>query len=206
MTLNEPITDLLPKLLNLPDLMILAVLLVNLILGFRRGALHSLTGMVGKIAALAAASFTAKALAPGLARLVVTPIVGEVFSKQAELGAASGLLDGLKQTVTEAAASMAESIAFLALLLLFAVLFGWLAAILGKSLHFLAHLTPLGVLDSLGGAAIGAVCGLLLICLILIGIEWFSPITYSALGCLSPERVESTVLLKALIDLLPVAI
>ena len=47
---------------------------------------------------------------------------------------------------------------------------------------------------------------MILSALLLLGIEFFSPITYSSLGWLSPERVSNTVLLAKLIDVLPVAI
>ena len=189
--------DLLKGLLNLPDLVILAVVLICMVLGFRRGFFGSLYGLVGKLIALAAAFF---------AKWVVTPIVGDIFQNQAALGEAAGLLDGLRQTVTEAATSMAESIAFLLLLLLCAILFGWIISFAAKSLHFIAHLTPLGILDSLAGGIVGAATGLVLVALLLLGIEWFFPITYSSLGCLSPERVSNTLLLAKLMDILPVAI
>ena len=101
---------------------------------------------------------------------------------------------------------MAESIAFLLLLILFGILFGWLVGVLTKSLRFIAHLTPLGILDSVAGGAVGFATGVILIALILVGIQFFSPITYSSLGWLSPERVSNTVLLARLIDILPVAI
>ena len=52
----------------------------------------------------------------------------------------------------------------------------------------------------------GFATGVILIALILVGIQFFSPITYSSLGWLSPERVSNTVLLARLIDILPVAI
>ena len=198
--------DLLKGLLNLPDLVILAVVLICMVLGFRRGFFGSLYGLVGKLIALAAAFFAARAAAPIVAKWVVTPIVGDIFQNQAALGEAAGLLDGLRQTVTEAATSMAESIAFLLLLLLCAILFGWIISFAAKSLHFIAHLTPLGILDSLAGGIVGAATGLVLVALLLLGIEWFFPITYSSLGCLSPERVSNTLLLAKLMDILPVAI
>lgn len=204
--MQNDLLQVLKGLLNLPDLIILAVILVNIILGCRKGLFGSLCGLAGRVAALCAAFFSARAAAPVIARWIVTPIVGEVFEKQAALGKAGGLLDGLRQTATEAAASMAESIAFLLLLILFCVLFGWLVMILGKSLHFIAHLTPLGVLDSLAGGAAGLAAGLLLIVLVLIGTAWFSPIAYTSLGWLSPQRVAGSVILKALVDMLPVAI
>ncbi len=196
----------LSALLNLPDLIIIAAVLVNMILGFRRGFFGSLYGLVGRIIALAAAYFAARAAAPYIASWVVTPIVGDVFEQQATLSVSSGVLDALRQTVTEAAQSMAESIAFLLLLILFGILFGWLVGVLTKSLRFIAHLTPLGILDSVAGGAVGFATGVILIALILVGIQFFSPITYSSLGWLSPERVSNTVLLARLIDILPVAI
>lgn len=196
----------LSQLLNLLDLIIIAVVLVNMILGFKRGFFGSLYGLVGRIIALAAAYFAARAAAPHVAQWVVTPIVGEVFEKQAALSMPSGVLDALRQTVTEAAVSMAESVAFLMLLILGCILFGWLVGVLTKSLRFIAHLTPLGILDSIAGGAVGFATGVILIALLLLGIEFFSPITYSSLGWLSPERVSNTVLLAKLIDVLPVAI
>ena len=196
----------LSALLNLPDLIIIAAVLVNMILGFRRGFVGSLYGLVGRIIALAASYFAARAAAPYIASWVVTPIVGDVFEQQATLSVSSGVLDALRQTVTEAAQSMAESIAFLLLLILFGILFGWLVGVLTKSLRFIAHLTPLGILDSVAGGAVGFATGVILIALILVGIQFFSPITYSSLGWLSPERVSNTVLLARLIDILPVAI
>ena len=203
---TDALTDFFKGLLNLPDLIILLLVLAGLVLGLRRGLLYTLCGVIGRLAALGAAVFAAKALAPGAAKMIVSPIVGEVFSRQAELGQAAGLLDGIKQTVTEAATHMAESIAFLALLLLLGVLFGWLISFAIKSLHFVAHLTPLGFLDALGGGVLGALGGVAIAALILLGIQWFAPITYTSLGGLSPERVQATVLLSRLIDILPVAI
>ena len=51
----------LSALLNLPDLIIIAAVLVNMILGFRRGFFGSLYGLVGRIIALAASYFAARA-------------------------------------------------------------------------------------------------------------------------------------------------
>ncbi|HIY38075.1 MAG TPA: CvpA family protein [Candidatus Agathobaculum merdigallinarum] len=200
------LTEQLLKLLNLPDLIIIAVVLVNMIFGFRRGFFGALSGLVGRIIALIAAYFAARAAAPYVAQWIVTPIVGDIFQNRAALSVSSGVLDGMRQTVAEAAVSMAESVAFLLLLILFCILFGWLVGLLSKSLRFIAHLTPLGILDSVAGGVVGFATGVLLIVLILLGIEFFSPITYSSLGWLSPERVSNTVLLAKLIEVLPVAI
>jgi uncharacterized membrane protein required for colicin V production len=174
---------------------------VNIVLGVRRGLFGSLYGLVGRVLALAGAFIVARVLAPIVSRFIVTPIVGSVFEKQAALSHVSGLQD----SVTDAAANMAESVAFLLLLLLGCIVFGWLVVIAAKSLHFIAHLTPLGALDSLAGGVIGLATGLVLVVLVLFGINWFSPITYTSLGWLSPERVSNTVLLAAILRLLPIA-
>lgn len=191
---------------NLPDLILLAIVLVNLILGFRRGFFGALTGLVGRVIAVAAAFFAARAAAPYVAEWVVTPIVGDLFAKQAGVSGAAGALDALRQSATEAAVSMAESVAFVLLLILFCILFGWLVGFAAKSLHSIAHLTPLGILDSLAGGAVGLVAGTVLVALILLGVWWVYPIAYSPLGWLSPERISHTLLLAKLIDVLPVAI
>ena len=194
------------QLLNLPDLIIIAIVLINMLSGFRRGFFGSLYGLVGRIIALLAAYWAARAAAPYAAQWIVTPILGDIFESRATFGLSNGVLDALRQTVTEAAVSMAESVAFLLLLILGCILFGWLVGVLTKSLRFFAHLTPLGILDSVAGGAVGFATGVILIALILLGIQFFSPITYSSLGWLSPERVSNTVLLAKLIDVLPVAI
>ena len=67
-------------------------------------------------------------------------------------------------------------------------------------------MTPLGVLDSLAGGVVGLAAGLLLVAIVLIGVWWVTPIAYSPLGWLSPERVSGSLLLAKIIDVLPVAI
>ncbi len=202
----DTIFGVLSKLLNLPDLIILAFLLVNGFFGLRHGLLRSLIGLVGKSAALAASVWAARSAAPVVAQMIVTPIVGEVFDKQTQIFSANALLKGLRQTAEEAAINMAESVAFAMLLTLFGVLFGWVVAIICKGLRFISHLTPISLLDALAGGIAGVATGAALVALILICIEWFAPITYSGLGWLSPQRVSDTLLLSWFIDMLPVAI
>ena len=45
-----------------------------------------------------------------------------------------------------------------------------------------------------------------IVCILLIVLQWLFPITYTSLGYLSPERVKHTLLLKQLVDVLPIAI
>lgn len=193
-------------LLNPLDLILIAILLFFLISGLRRGFSRTLCGVLGRLIGLAATFFAARALAPVVARLVVTPIVGSLFESQAELSQAAGVLDGLRQTVEEAAAGMAESIAFLFLIVIFGILFGFLISVALHSLRFLTRHTPLAIPDALAGGAVGLAAGVVLIAAFLVCLEWVYPIAYSPLGWLSPERVQHTVLLARLIDVLPVAI
>ena len=100
------------QLLNAPDLILIAVLLANVWLGARRGLVGALYGVIGRIGMIAASVAAAKYTAPYIAQWVVVPTVGQLFEKQAALKTAEGVLDGLRQTVTEAAVGMSESIAF----------------------------------------------------------------------------------------------
>ena len=185
------------QLLNAPDLILIAVLLANVWLGARRGLVGALYGVIGRIGMIAASVAAAKYTAPYIAQWVVVPAVGQLFEKQAALKTAEGVLDGLRQTVTEAAVGMSESIAFSMLVVLFSVLFGRLIWIFGRSLKLIVRRTPLSALDSAGGA---------FVCILLIVLQWLFPITYTSLGYLSPERVKHTLLLKQLVDVLPIAI
>ena len=190
------------QLLNAPDLILIAVLLANVWLGARRGLVGALYGVIGRIGMIAASVAAAKYTAPYIAQWVVVPAVGQLFEKQAALKTAEGVLDGLRQTVTEAAVGMSESIAFSMLV----VLFGRLIWIFGRSLKLIVRRTPLSALDSAGGALIGFVTGVAFVCILLIVLQWLFPITYTSLGYLSPERVKHTLLLKQLVDVLPIAI
>jgi uncharacterized membrane protein required for colicin V production len=190
------------QLLNAPDLILIAVLLANVWLGARRGLVGALYGVIGRIGMIAASVAAAKYTAPYIAQWVVVPAVGQLFEKQAALKTAEGVLDGLRQTVTEAAVGMSESIAFSMLV----VLFSGLIWIFGRSLKLIVRRTPLSALDSAGGALIGFVTGVAFVCILLIVLQWLFPITYTSLGYLSPERVKHTLLLKQLVDVLPIAI
>ena len=140
------------QLLNAPDLILIAVLLANVWLGARRGLVGALYGVIGRIGMIAASVAAAKYTAPYIAQWVVVPAVGQLFEKQAALKTAEGVLDGLRQTVTEAAVGMSESIAFSMLVVLFSVLFGRLIWIFGRSLKLIVRRTPLSALDSAGGS------------------------------------------------------
>lgn len=193
-------------LLNLPDLIILGFIAINAISGFRHGVLRSIYGMAGKASALAASVFTSHSASPVIARSIVTPIIGDALSRQAKMFSAHEVLAGLRQTSEQAVVSMSESVAYAMLVVLFGVLFGWITSAVSKCLRYITKLKPISFLDSLAGGVTGAAVGAVLVALILIGIEWFAPITYTGLGWLSPQKVADTVLLARFMDILPVAI
>ena len=51
-----------------------------------------------------------------------------------------------------------------------------------------------------------AVTGVAFVCILLIVLQWLFPITYTSLGYLSPERVKRHRCFKQLVDVLPIAI
>lgn len=119
------------QLLNVPDLILIAVLLANVWLGARRGLVGALYGVIGRIGMIAASVAAAKYTAPYIAQWVVVPQSVSCLKSRAALKTAEGVLDGLRQSVTEAAVGMSESIAFSMLVVLFSVLFGRLIWIFG---------------------------------------------------------------------------
>ena len=194
----QQIPDALLSLLNVPDLVILAVVLVNLILGLRRGALASLAGLVGRCIAMAGSYFLARQLAPSAAKWLAEPIVRSVFEhKLKQSGVPDALADSVQTALRAAVQSMAESISYLVLIAVFSVLLSV------RALRLLSRVTPLGILDALAGGAIGLATGLLLVVLVLLGAHWFYPVTFTELGYLSPERIENTFLLAKIIAFLP---
>ena len=92
------------------------------------------------------------------------------------------------------------------LVVLFSVLFdgssGFSAAALSSLFGVLrsAHSIPQAAHSS------AFVTGVAFVCILLIVLQWLFPITYTSLGYLSPERVKHTLLLKQLVDVLPIAI
>ena len=200
----QQIPDVLLSLLNVPDLVILAVVLVNLLLGLRRGALASLAGLVGRCIAMAGSYFLARQLAPSAAKWLAEPIVRSVVEhKLKQSGVPDALADSVQTALRAAVQSMAESISYLVLIAVFSVLLSILISLAVRALRLLSRVTPLGILDALAGGAIGLATGLLLVVLVLLGAHWFYPVTFTELGYLSPERIENTFLLAKIIAFLP---
>lgn len=136
----QQIPDALLSLLNVPDLVILAVVLVNLILGLRRGALASLAGLVGRCIAMAGSYFLARQLAPSAAKWLAEPIVRSVFEhKLKQSGVPDALADSVQTALRAAVQSMAESISYLVLIAVFSVLLSVLISLAVRALRLLSR-------------------------------------------------------------------
>ena len=189
-------------LFNVPDLVILAVVLLNIILGLKRGVLASV--LVGRCIAMAGSYFIARQLAPAAAKWMTEPIVRSVFEHKLEQsGLPDSLAGGVQTALQSTIQSMSESIAYLVLIFVFSAVLSILISLAVKALRLLSRVTPLGVLDSLAGGAVGLATGLLLIVLVLLGAHWFYPVTFDEAGYLSPERIQNTVLLAKIITFIP---
>lgn len=200
------ILETLRGLANLPDLIVLTILLVSAILGGKRGLVRTVVGGFGRLIALIGAIAAARFLAPLMAKVIVTPIVGDIFRTRAAvlLQSAPDAAESLQSAITEMAAGMAESLAYFLLFVVLLFLFGILVHMLGSGLKLLTRIAPVGALDSLAGFVLGAAFGLVLIVIALRALTVFSPNTFGPLGWLSPETVAGTLLTRSLLSLLPV--
>lgn len=203
--MTQPLSDFWPGILNLPDLIVLLFLLWSTLNGARRGLIHTLIHLVGRIAVVLGACWLAKLFAPALASSVVTPTMGHAFSYQiAQSPEIAGVLEKLQIPATQAVQTMAESIAFALLSMIFLFVLSAVLSLISHSLHLLTRFPPLGWLNRLAGAAIGLAGGLAAVLLLL----WFAllirPDLFTALGALSPERISHTVLLRSLLDYFPI--
>lgn len=201
----DTLTHLLRGLLNLPDLLLLAVILISAGLGASRGLVRTLTNGFGRILALAGASAAASFAAPALARFLVTPIVGDIFQVRAAdlLSRTPGLAENLQIKATAMAAEMTGSLAFFLLFFIFLLIMNILVHTAGTALHLATRIGPVGFVNRLAGAALGGILGLVLCLLGLLAMTFFSPGMLGPLGYLSPERLAETSLTAHLLGLLP---
>ena len=63
----------------MPDLILLAIILVSAILGASRGLVRTVCNFLGRIVALAGATLAARLIAPVLARYLVTDVYKRQF-------------------------------------------------------------------------------------------------------------------------------
>ena len=187
------------SLLNLPDLLIVLFLLFSVASGARRGLTGTIIGLFGRLAVVLGANWLAGMGAPMLARTMVKPITEKLFESEVMQG-----LDGVQETAVQAAASMAEGLAYLILMVLCLMLLSVVLSLIAHSLHLLTRFPPLGALNRLAGAAIGLVGGVLLIVLALWLVHLLRPEVFTTIGWLSPSRIEQTRILNGLLTYFPI--
>lgn len=195
----------LAALLNAPDLILIAIILLSALFGAGQGMVRTLFSCFGRLAALAGAVFGAKLLAPVMARFLVAPIVGDVFRQQAAAlyQSAPAAADSMEAAVTDAATAMAEGLAYFILLIVLMISLTLLVGLISRTLQILTHIGPLGALNRLGGFALGLVFGVVLCFLLLWALQAFAPAVLSELGWLNPTRVHNTVLTAQLLRFVP---
>lgn len=189
------------SLLNLPDLLIVLFLLFSVASGARRGLTGTIIGLFGRIAVVLGANWLAGLGAPMLARTMTAPLAAKLFESQAIQG-----LDGVlsQETAAQAAASMAEGLAYLILVILCLMVLSVVLSLIVHSLNLLTRFPPLGALNRLAGAAIGLVGGVLVIVLALWLVHLLRPEVFTTIGWLSPSRIEQTVILNSLLTYFPI--
>lgn len=205
MEMFDNLPTVLMGLLNAPDLILLAIILVSAVLGASRGLVRTLCNFLGRVIALVGATVLARLVSPLLARYLVTPIVGSIFEIRATdlLSRSPELADAAQASAAEMAQTMAQSLAFFLLFFIFMIAINVLVHMVSTALQLVTRLGPIGFLDALGGFALGAVFGLVLCVVGLFALTVFSPGTFGELGWLNPERVAGTSLTAFLLGLLP---
>lgn len=202
----QTLIPMLQGMLNPPDLILLAIILVSAILGASRGLVRTVCNALGRLVALIGATAAARLLAPVLARFLVTPIVGQVFEVRATdlLSRMPEAVTGsLQAQATEMAAEMAESLAFFLLFFIFMLVMNILVHMVSTALRLVTRIRPIGFLDGLAGFALGAVFGAVLCFLGLWALTVFAPSTFGELGSLAPDVVAGTTLTAFLLGLIP---
>lgn len=215
-------------LLNPCDLILIAILFANIILGCSRGLIRTLFGLFGKLAAIAFSASASHALAPLLAQHFISPIIGDVLQSQVTTALQNANIDGgtsflrsisqtlvhlldfdivktaampLQEAIAQATQSLSNSIAYAILFVILAIVFSILIHIMGEALHFLTEAAPLKAIDRLGGALFGALCGAAICITILWVLHQFAPALFTELGILSPTQLENSLLTRTIVEL-----
>ncbi|MCI8856375.1 MAG: hypothetical protein HFH26_07500 [Clostridiaceae bacterium] len=183
------------QIFNVRDLLLVLFLVISGLLGASHGLIRTFMSLLGRLVSIFGAGFAAKLLAPVIARIVVTPIIGDLFERDAASYLAA-LPIPIEITITEMAVEMAEGVAFLLLMILFGILFSLMLSIVSQSLRFLTRYTPLGILDRLAGLALGAAGGAALLMLAAVVLSYAAPELFRDLGWLSPVNTADTLLTR----------
>lgn len=188
---------------NFADLIIIAVLVWSTLQGARRGLIHTLIHLVGRVVIVLGAGWLARLFSPILAAQVIAPLIQDAFTTR--LSQDPALADICSQLpVNEAVMMVAQGIAFLILSLLLILGLSVVLSIVSRGLHFITRFPPLGWLNQLAGGVLGLAGGLLVIWLALWLCHAVRPDLFGPLGVLSPNYIAHTVLLRGLLTYFPI--
>lgn len=211
------------------DLIILAVILIYLLIGLRRGFVlmvaHCVSGILSYIVASSAASRLAEPvseaiLVPHLSKTIADSMLasdGEAATSADLWNSQSEYLRGLlmKSGMTEDTLALAENpiahlseaiasavgraIAYVVLFFLIFLLCSIAIHLLANVLNLVAHLPILGSFNSLLGGLLGAVFGLILCTIVLWTLKLLVPAVYSDYGFLPPSEMHRSVIAGTLV-------
>lgn len=196
-----PDLSILAAMCNGPDLLLLAFLVCNAVLGGSRGLIRTLLGVFGKAAVLIGAVLLSGACAPVVSTTLVKPILGDLFTY--DLTAYLTALP-VGTEIMQSVDSMCEGVAFSILFFVFAILLGMALHAVGSALSLACRVPPIGFVDHIGGAALGIISGAILALVALHLAYYFQPALFAPLGVLAPDVLANTVLVRRLLAIVPI--
>ena len=201
----------------IPDVVILAVMVLTVVLGAKAGLLKSLAGVIVVVCSAVGASFAAKLFADPVAEKLAPLLTSRLTEKLESGGSATrtasagemlqqfgfsgkpldSLVDQVTEQVRETGRSVVEtvvgtvthSIAYAAVFLVSFLILLLVLTLLVKGLELAAELPGLKTVNGFGGAVLGLIKGVLLV----FAAVW---VLRKLQLIITPELVENTVLLK----------
>ena len=211
------------------DIIILAVIVIYLVIGLRRGLIMMIVHCVGSIVSFLAAVYAASELAEPVSQAVLVPhlqpmiaesirqsdgdpaTAAQAWESQSEylqsLLVKAGLSEDALQAAEHPVESLAEAISkavghAIAYALVFVVVFLVCTLVLhlvSRSVNLIARLPVIGSFNALLGGLVGAAFALLLCTCVLWALKLFVPAAYSDYGILPPEMMSESKLAGTLV-------
>ena len=172
------------------DIVLIAVLAISLILGLARGLIHTLLGVVIFVVALMAGGWIANTvtepvtdyLMPYIEEMVVQEVAGSLVDPEAvasvteneRLGDFGGMIgEMIDNAVTSGMATLSDALSGILRTVVYAVVFllsvlvlTWLLRLITSPLRLVDKVPVLGMVNRLGGGALGLILGVLICFLI----------------------------------------
>ena len=172
------------------DIVLIAVLAISLILGLARGLIHTLLGVVIFVVALMAGGWIANTvtepvtdyLMPYIEEMVVQKVAGSLVDPEAvasvaeneRLGDFGGMIGEMidnavtsgMATLSEALSGILRTVVYALVFLLSVLVLTWLLRLITSPLRLVDKVPVLGMVNRLGGGALGLILGVLICFLI----------------------------------------